>query len=167
MARLAVISRFLLVASLTAAPAFGQTPSATLTLAGENGVTKTLTMTDLAALPQQEVAITGRDSSRVVFRGPTLRALMSLVGAPAGHELRGPNMLLVVVAEATDGYKVAYALSELDEQFGNATFIVAITQNGGPLPAAERPFRIAVGGAGEHRARWLRQLTRLRLVRIG
>ena len=91
---------------------------------------------------------------------------MTLVGAPAGRELRGPNMLLVVVAEASDGYKVVYALSELDDQFNNVPIIVAISQNGGPLPSDEGPFRIAMGGGGEHRARWLRNLTRLRLVRI-
>lgn len=145
--------------------AAGQGP-ATLALAGEGATAKTLTMAELAALPQVEVAITGRDSSRVVLRGPTVRSLMTLVGAPAGRELRGPSMLLVVVAEASDGYKVAYALSELDDQFNTVPVIVAISMNGGPLPFAEGPFRIALGGGGEHRARWLRNLTRLRLVRI-
>lgn len=139
----------------------------TLLVSGEGAVSRTVTMAELAALPQSEVAITGRDSSRVVLRGPTVRSLMTLVGAPAGRELRGPNMLLVVVAEASDGYQVAYALSELDDQFNSVPIIVAISRNGGPLPSAEGPLRLAVGGGGEHRARWLRNLTRLRLVRIG
>lgn len=95
-----------------------------------------------------------------------MRSLITLVGAPAGRELRGPNILLVVVAEASDGYKVAYALSELDDQFNTVPIVVAISQNGGPLPSAEGPFRIVVGSGGEHRARWLRNLTRLRLVRV-
>jgi len=144
----------------------GQSAPASLLLSGEGAASKTLTLAELAALPQSEVAITGRDSSRVILRGPTVRSLMTLVGAPAGRELRGPNMLLVVVAEASDGYKVAYALAELDDQFNDVPVIVAISQNGGPLPAAEGPFRVAMGGGGEHRARWLRNLTRLRLVRI-
>lgn len=155
----------LAVSTLFGPRAAGQA-AATLALAGEGGTAKTVTMAELAALPQVEVAFTGRDSSRVVLRGPTVRSLMTLVGAPAGRELRGPSMLLVVVAEASDGYKVAYALSELDDQFNTVPIIVAISQNGGPLPAAEGPFRIAVGSSGEHRARWLRNLTRLKLVRI-
>ena len=152
-------------ATLLGSRAAGQ-GAATLALAGEGAAAKTFTMAELAALPQVDVAMIGRDSSRVVLRGPTVRSLMTLVGAPAGRELRGPNMLLVVVAEASDGYKVAYALSELDDQFSNVPVIVAISQNGGPLPAAEGPFRIAMGGGGEHRARWIRNLTRLRLVRV-
>lgn len=155
----------IMTAALAAGSASAQT-AASLLVIGEGGAQKTLTMADLAALPQSEVTTTGRDSSRVVLRGPTVRAVMTLAGAPAGHELRGPNMMLVVVAEASDHYKVAYALSELDEQLSSNTVIVAISQNGGPLPAAEGPFRIAIGGGGEHRARWLRNLVRLRLVRV-
>jgi DMSO/TMAO reductase YedYZ molybdopterin-dependent catalytic subunit len=154
-----------LLGTLAASRLGAQAAASPLQLLGEGGVTRNLSAAELAALPQSEVTITGRDSSKVTFRGPTIRAVVSLVGAPAGHELRGPNMLVAVVAEASDGYKVAYTLSELDEQFGGTTVIVALTQNGKPLPAEEGPYRIAIGG--EHRARWLRQLVRLRLVRIG
>jgi NAD/NADP transhydrogenase beta subunit len=90
---------------------------------------------------------------------------MTLVGAPAGHALRGPNMLLVVVAEASDSYKVVYTLAELDEQFGGHNAIVAISNDGNPLAADEGPFRVAMPGE-EHRARWIRQVVRLRLVRV-
>ncbi|HEU5218126.1 MAG TPA: hypothetical protein VFU23_05670, partial [Gemmatimonadales bacterium] len=118
------------------------------------------------ALPQQDVSVMGKDSSRVVLRGPSIRVLMTVVGAPEGHELRGPNLLLVVVAEAADGYKVAYSLAELDQQFGARTAIIALTQNGAPLPAEGGPFQAAVPGE-EHHARWIRQVTRLTLVRVG
>jgi len=154
--------RALIVATLLASTASAQS----LELVGLDGTTRTLSMAELAALPQVEVAFKGRDSSRVVLKGPTVRSLMTLVGAPAGHELRGPNLLLVVVAEASDGYKVAYALGEVDEQFGASPVIVGISQNGGALPAAEGPLRIAMGGAAEHKARWIRNLTRLKLIRV-
>lgn len=164
---LGLVRQVFVLTALLAPALVAQATPASLELVGEGGVSKTLSAADLAALPQAEVVTTGRDSSRVVLRGPTIRSLMTLVGAPAGHDLRGPNMLLVVVAEASDGYRVAYALSELDDQFGATTAIVALTNNGAPLPAAEGPLRIALGGGGEHRARWLRQLIRLRLVRVG
>jgi DMSO/TMAO reductase YedYZ molybdopterin-dependent catalytic subunit len=102
----------------------------------------------------------------IVFRGPTQRALMTLVGAPAGHALRGPSMLLAVLAEAADNYKVAYMLAEIDEQFGAKTAILALTQDGHALPARDGPLRIVVAGE-EHHARWIRQVVRLRLVRVG
>jgi DMSO/TMAO reductase YedYZ molybdopterin-dependent catalytic subunit len=73
-------------------------------------------------------------------------------------------MTLVVLAEAADGYKVAYSLAELDEQFGGRRVIVALSQNDAPLPDAEGPLRVVVPGETHH-ARWIRQLTVLRLVR--
>jgi hypothetical protein len=75
-------------------------------------------------------------------------------------------MTLAVLAEAADNYRVGYMLAEIDEQFGAKSVIVAITQNGQPLPSRDGPFRIVVAGE-EHRARWIRQLTTLRLVRLG
>ena len=151
---------------VTGPPAYPQDPGPALTLVGDSGQTKALSLTDRAALPQFEVREVTRDSATIVFRGPTLRALMTLVGAPAGHALRGPNMALVVVAEASDGYKVAYALAELDEQFGARTAILALSQNGAKLPATEGPLRVIISGE-QHHARWIRQVVRLQLVRAG
>ena len=147
----------------SAAHAAAQAPS--LKLIGLGGATKTLTVTELQALPQVEVADSSAEAGRLVFRGPTLRSVVSLIGAPEGRDLRGRSMMTVVVAEANDGYKVAYALAELDEQFGARTAIVALTENGKPLAAQFGPLRIAMAGEA-HRARWIRQLTTLRLVRV-
>lgn len=147
---------------LASAPASAQT----LELIGEKGVTKTLAAADLAALPQSEFTSTERDGAKVVFRGPTLRSLVTLVGAPTGHEFRGPNMLIAIVAEASDGYRAAYMLAEVDEGFGNKNALLAISQDDAPLPAKDGPFRVVMPGE-EHRARWIRNVVRLRLVRVG
>ena len=92
----ALVSALALTAMSPAANA--QTPAPALELIGDSGRTRTLTRDELAALPQAEVRATGKDSSQVVLRGPTIRSLMTLVGAPEGHALRGANMMLVVVA---------------------------------------------------------------------
>jgi hypothetical protein len=144
--------------------AAAQAPS--LKLVGLDGTTKSLGIAELQALPQVDVVDSGA-SGKVRFRGPTVRSLVSLVGAPEGRALRGPNMLVVVVAEASDNYKVAYTLAEIDEQFGGRTAIVAVTADGQPLNAESGPLRVAIAGETTHRARWIRQLTTLRVVRIG
>lgn len=156
--------RALIVGSLllAAAPATAQT----VDLIGEKGVTKTLSAAELAALPQGVVTSTERDGATVVFRGPTLRSLVTLVGAPTGHEFRGPNMLIAIMAEAADGYRAAYMLAEVDEGFGNKNALLAISQDGNPLPAKDGPYRMVLPGE-EHRARWIRNVVRLRLVRVG
>lgn len=143
-----------------------QAGQATLVVVGEDGTSKTLAMSDLAALPQMEIIVQERDSTKIVFRGPTIRALMTLVGAPTGHALRGPSMLLAILADAADGYRAAFMLAELDEQFGARLAIVALSQDGHALSARDGPLRIVVAGEPHH-ARWMRQLTRLRLVRVG
>lgn len=69
-------------------------------------------------MSQIEVVVEESASSRTVFRGPSIRDLMTRQGAPSGQALRGRAMLLAVVAEASDGYRAGYMLSEIDEQFG-------------------------------------------------
>ena len=149
-----------------AALASAQSGTPTLRLVGLDGVSKQLGLAELQALPQVELADSSPGTGTTRFRGPAVRTLVSLVGAPEGRALRGPSMTLVILAEAADGYKVAYALAELDEQFGARTALVALTQNGQALSAAEGPLRIVIAGE-THRARWIRQLTTLRVVRAG
>lgn len=145
----------------------GQAQSALgLTVSVDGAATRTFSAAELAAMPQVDVVTTGRDSGRVVFRGPSLRSLLIAAGAPTGHELRGPNMLLAVLAEARDGYKTAYMLAELDEQFGARIGILALTQDGKAIPDADAPYRIVMAG-DEHRARWIRQVIKLRVFKVG
>jgi hypothetical protein len=74
-------------------------------------------------------------------------------------------MSLVVLAEAADGYAVAFTLSELDPQFGNRTAIVAMTRDGVSLSERDGPLQIVLP-ADEFHARWVRQLVRLRLLQL-
>jgi hypothetical protein len=75
-------------------------------------------------------------------------------------------MLIAIAAEASDGYRAAYMLAEVDEGFGNKNAILALTQNGGALPEKDGPFRMVMPGE-EHRARWIRMVHCIRLVRVG
>jgi hypothetical protein len=53
-----------------------------LALTGETGATTTLSLTELAALPQTEVRARDPNGTEVVFRGPALRELATKAGAP-------------------------------------------------------------------------------------
>ena len=107
-----LVSAIVLQLASAVASVSAQAPS--LSVMGENGVSKILTVADLSAMPQIEVRSKEEDGSTVLYRGPTVRDVMTLVGAPTGR----------------DG-----------------------------------PLRIAVAGE-VHRARWIRNLTGLRLVRV-
>jgi hypothetical protein len=52
------------------------------------------------------------------------------------------NMTLVVVAEASDGYRAVFSLAELDGDFAGAQVIVADTEDGKPLDTQHGPLRL-------------------------
>ncbi len=161
MTRLAVA----LLALAAAAPAAAQS-QASLQLVAESGAITELSLDSLRAMPQVELRGRIHDGPELVFRGPALDAVLALAGAPQGHDLRGPALRLVVLAEARDGYAVVYSLAELSPGLGGRRGIVAVEQDGKPLGDTDGPLRIVLEGEGRP-ARWIRQLERLRIVRVG
>jgi hypothetical protein len=69
----------------------------------------------------------------------------------------------VLLVEAADGYKVVYALAELDPAFASREIILADKRDGKPLDAKEGPFRIVAPG-DKRPARWAHQITTLRVT---
>jgi len=161
MTRLAVA--LLLLAA--AAPAAAQS-QASLQLVSESGAITELAIDSLRAQPQVELRGRIHDGPELVFRGPALDAVLALAGAPQGHDVRGPALRLVVLAEARDGYAVVYSLAELSPGLGGRRGIVAVEQDGQPLSDKDGPLRIVLEGEGRP-ARWIRQLERLRIMRVG
>ena len=53
-------------------------------------------------------------------------------------------MATCVTAEAEDGYKVAFALAELDSGMTNSEILVADTVDGAPIDPKRGPFRLVV-----------------------
>lgn len=67
------------------------------------------------------------------------------------------------MVEAIDGYKVVFALAEVDPAFATREILVADKRDGKPLDAKEGPLRIVAPG-DKRAARWVRQVTTLRIV---
>jgi hypothetical protein len=68
-----------------------------------------------------------------------------------------------VLAEASDGYRVVYALVELDSDFQESDVIVADTMNGAPLREKQGPFKM-VAPHDKRPARSVRMLKSLTVV---
>jgi DMSO/TMAO reductase YedYZ molybdopterin-dependent catalytic subunit len=115
------------------------------------------TMDDLAALPRREVRARDRDGKEATFAGVALVDLLRLAGVPLGQELRGPHLATYLLIEAADGYRVVFALPELDPAFTDREVLLADRRDGQPLAAAEGPLRLVVPGEKRH-ARWVRQV---------
>ncbi len=148
-----------------AAPAVGSATPATIRLEGLVATPRTLTATDLAALPHREQTTTDKEGKKHVYRGVALADVLHLAGAPAGKAIHGPVLAEAVLATAADGYQAVFALPEIDADFSPQTILLADRRDGQPLPAHDGPYQLIVP-LEKKPARWVRQLTGLRVVKV-
>jgi len=136
----------------------------TLTVTTADGHSTTLSAAQIAAAPH--VTITADDHGTAAkFEGVPLATVLSMSGVQLGDSLRGPRLTEVVLATAADGYKVSFALAELDPAFATREIILADKRDGKPLAPKEGPFRIVAPG-DKRLARWIRQVTELKIVAV-
>ena len=130
----------------------------------ESGVPVKITAAEIAALPHQEVTL--EDHGKTVrFGGVPLRLVLEKGGITLGDSLRGKRLSSCLLVEAADGYGVVIALPELDPGFTDRVILLADQADGHPLDGKEGPFRIVVPGE-KRMARWVRQVTTLKVVQV-
>jgi DMSO/TMAO reductase YedYZ molybdopterin-dependent catalytic subunit len=117
-----------------------------------------------ARLPAASATLTAHGQSQTCS-GVWLADLAAAAGLPAGDTLRGPALTTLIVAEAADGYRVAFSLAELDAKLGKRSVLVASSCDGKPLGEADGPLRLVVPGEARA-ARSVRQLRALRVVAL-
>ena len=134
----------------------------TLQIIDADGHATSVTMAQIANLPHVTVDVHDHDKA-AQFEGVPLAPLLATAGIQLGDALRGPRMSEVLLVEAADGYKVVFALAEVDPAFATREIILAYKRDGKPMDAREGPFRIVAPG-DKRPARWIRQVTTLRVV---
>jgi hypothetical protein len=123
-----------------------------------------LTRTDIEALPRVTVT-TAVSGVSTTFAGVSLRAVLEKAVVGYGVTLKGKRLASCLLVEAADGYRVVFALPELDPAFTDRQVILAFVKDGKPLDDQEGPYRIVI--ADEKRmARWIRQVTSLKIVDV-
>jgi DMSO/TMAO reductase YedYZ molybdopterin-dependent catalytic subunit len=137
-----------------------------LTIAGEVANPVKLTAEDLAKLPRRSVQAKDHDGKNTSFEGMELAEVLKLAGGKFGEQLRGKELALFLVVDATDGYRAVFALPELDRAFTDQIVLLADRRNGKPLPEKEGPLRIVVPDE-KRQARWVRQVISLTIRRAG
>ena len=148
-----------------AGPPVASAVPATIRLEGLVATPRTLTATDLAALPHREQTTTDKEGKKHVYRGVALADVLHLAGAPAGKAIHGEVLAEAVLATAADGYQAVFALPEIDADFSPQTILLADRRDGQPLPAHDGPYQLVVP-LEKKPARWVRQLTGLRVVKV-
>jgi DMSO/TMAO reductase YedYZ molybdopterin-dependent catalytic subunit len=140
--------------------------AALLVVKGEVKLELWLTAADLKAMPRVKVTAKDHDGTAREYEGVALQSLLAKSGVPQSGELRGKNMTLVVVAEASDGYRAAFSLAELDGYCAGAQVLVADLEDGKPLDTQHGPLRLVVPG-DKRQGRWVRLLKSITVQRAG
>ena len=152
-----------MIAPLAALLMAAASPAGSLTIKADAN-TVTLNAEALAGLPHVTAVVTDHGKTRT-YSGVPMATLMARVGAPSGEALRGKALLGVIVASASDGYRVALSLAETDPGMKAAKTIVADAEDGKPLSAKDGPFKLVVEG-DLRPARAAHGLVGLELVRV-
>jgi DMSO/TMAO reductase YedYZ molybdopterin-dependent catalytic subunit len=160
------VRRTALFMFLSSTVAFAQTAPAPgqLRIGGAVATPLTLTIADLKAMPRTTVrAMNAHEKKTETYEGVLLEELLRKAGAPHGEQLRGPLMTTYVIAEAEDGYRVVFALAELDSGFLDSEVLIADTMDGAPIGPNQGPFRL-VAPHEKRPARWVRMLKSITVV---
>jgi hypothetical protein len=126
------------------------------------GHSTAITAAQIANLPRVTVSVVDHDKA-ARFEGVMLASVLSMAGIELADTLRGPRMTEVLQVTAADGYKVSFALAEVDPAFAVREIILADKRDGKPLDAREGPFRIVAPG-DKRPARWIRQVIELKVA---
>lgn len=144
---------------------YGQSPQAdapeiSLSVSGEVEHTLKLSAADLGKLPRRSVRAKDHGGKESEYEGSPLVEVLKLAGVKFGEGLKGKNLTLYLVVEASDGYRVVYALPELDPAYADKVVLIVDKRDGKPLDVKEGPLRLVVPDEKMH-ARWVRQVTGL------
>jgi hypothetical protein len=165
LARLVCCLLILLLAAGAFAPeAFAQTPQLAIIVINSEGHSTNITAAQIEKLPHITVDTLDHDKP-ARFEGAPMSAVLTMAGVQLGDTMRGPRLSEVLLSEAADGYKVAFALAEFDPAFAAREIILADKRDGKLLDAKEGPFRIVAPG-DQRPARWIRQVTTLRVIAV-
>lgn len=125
-----------------------------------------LSLPDLGAMPRTTVHVQEHDNA-VTYEGVTLTAILRKAGAPLGSQMHGKTLATYVLITARDGYRVVFALPEVDPDFTDTAqqIILADTADGKPLPEKQGPIRV-VAPTEKRAARWIRMMEKIDIVTV-
>ncbi|MEO6151146.1 MAG: molybdopterin-dependent oxidoreductase [Mucilaginibacter sp.] len=139
-----------------------QNKEAIVKVTGEVSTPLNITVAEYEKYKQVTVNRKDKEGKEHVYKGVLLGDILQKAGATLGENLKGENLTKFVLAEASDGYKATFALTELDKAFTDRAIILTNNVDGKPLPTTEGPFRIIIQDEKKP-SRCVRQLISLRV----
>jgi DMSO/TMAO reductase YedYZ molybdopterin-dependent catalytic subunit len=124
----------------------------------------TLSRDAITGLPHQSVTASSHDQSGR-YDGVPVIELLRRAGVPTGDAIRADELAKCVVVTGADGYRVVFALAELDAAFTQRIVLLADKRDGAALPENALPYQLIVPGEARP-ARWVRQVVSIEGVQI-
>ncbi len=135
-----------------------------ISVQNEANVPVKITATEIAGMPHQKMTVNDHAKS-VVVEGVPLRQVLEKAGVTFDNSMHGKSLTRCLLVVAADGYRVVFALAELDPGFTDRVILLADRADGQPLDSKTGPFRIVVPGE-KRMARWVRQVITLKVVQV-
>jgi len=139
-------------------------PAISLSVSGEVDKPLKLTAAEIARLPHRSVRTKGHDGNEAQFEGVPVIEVLKLAGVKFGEDLRGKNLALYLLVDASDGYRAVYALPELDPAYTDKLILLADKREGKSLDEKEGPLRIVIPDEKQQTS-WVRQVAGLVIKR--
>ena len=124
-----------------------------------------LSRAELETLPRVKVTVQEHSTLPARFEGVRLKSVLEKAGITFGESMKGKRLATCLLMEAADGYRVVVALPELDPAFTDKLIVLAFLRDGKPLGEKEGPYRIVIPDE-KRMARWVKQVTTLRIVNV-
>ena len=129
------------------------------------GHTTTLTLTDLATMPQVTVHVHNEHSKQdETYSGPLVSDVLAKAGLTSTRETEPLILHSTVVATGTDHYFVLFSLAELEPSFTTGQSIVAIMKE--DLPNTEGGIIELINANAAKPARWVHGLANLNIMSL-
>jgi hypothetical protein len=135
--------------------------SSEVAIVAPDGRTKQFTAAMLATLPVARVSAISHEKT-VAYAGADLLDVLRAAGIDPPDHVRGPTVRRVLLAQGADGYVAAFSFAELDPSLGGRK-VYLVNRGDDQALGEDGPWRLVVP-QDARAARWVRQLTRLRVI---
>ena len=139
-------------------------PGFALVVRSEEGRETRMNLGEIAKLPRTRIQAKDEKGKDSVWEGPLLAEVLKAGGVKFGEVIRGKALANYVLAEAADGYRVVFALPEMDPAFTDLMFLLADRRDGQLMSEYEGRLRIVVPHEKRH-ARWVRRVVAISIRR--
>ena len=89
-----------------------------------------------------------------------LDEVLRAAGVKFAKELRGKRLTDYLLVKTADGYRVVFALPELDSSYRDTEILLADSRDGKPLEGSDGRLRLVIPHEKRY-ARWVRQIVAL------